>query len=435
MIADATDISVHPQSFTDRKGRLFQSGGAIFRGIPEDYAAFYEGVLNSSVADNFYSAGLVGTERSQLEIDGYPLVLQHERIDFTSYWLEWSSLMLRDAAITICNVNLELMREGYGILDCHPWNVLYDFSRPTYVDFAAIIPLEERWLDEMAGRMRNYWVLPLTFIAKGHPWFARTIRKTPDVGDPLDDLLKRRELLWFPWWYSRLRRHARKRPLVFFERLKSALAELPLPLPSVTEFRNGADGASRDELEHRTVKRRTVLSLLEKLQPQTLLDIGCGDGRYSLLAEQIGAKVIALDADEDCINSLYLHVKSHRLRILPLFADFTVPTPSHGRKCEFPSAMERLVCEVSLALGLIHHLVFDLDISFERIARLLAAHTEKFSVVEFIGLEDAYVVERMEPNFEWYGMDNFIRAMEQYFRLIEVFESDENRKILLFGKR
>lgn len=42
--------------------------------------------------------------------------------------------------------------------------------------------------------------------------------------------------------------------------------------------------------------RPIILSLLENIADKTVLDIGCGDGRYSIVLANRGAKVIAIDA-------------------------------------------------------------------------------------------------------------------------------------------
>jgi hypothetical protein len=425
-------FSIHPQSLNDPKGRLLEQGSQLFRGILPSHASFCEAVLTSPAIDDLFALGLVGTERAEVGLVDYPLVLRHERIDFVTYWPEWPSLMLRDAALMLCDLNIELIRHGCGILDCHPWNVLFDFTRPVFVDFSAVVPLEVSWLGEMAGRFRNYWVLPLTLISMGHPWFARSFRRTADVGEPVDDLFKRREFAWFPFWYFRLQRSARTQPLKFFERLRRALENLSLPRQKRDDGNTVCDG--REDFGSHESETVTLQWLLERLRPQTVLDIGCHEGRRALLAESSGAKVVAFDDNEQHVNTLYLHAKSENRRILPLFLDFTVPTPAHGRKCEFPSSTERLNCEVSLLTGLLDRLIFHLDLSFERVARLLSNYTCQHAIVEFVPMDEARATGRLAGRYDWYDMDNLVAAMGKYFRLEAVFDSDPPRKLLLFRK-
>lgn len=418
---------IHPQSLSDRNGRLLERGGQLFRGITPAHAPFCETVLASPAIADLFALGLVSTERAEAESDDYPLVLRHERIDFVTYWPEWTSLMLRDAALMLCDLNVELIGQGCGILDCHPWNVLFDFTRPVFVDFSAVVPLEEAWLPEMAGRMRNYWALPLALMAKNHPWFARSFRRTPDVGEPLDDIFKHRALAWFPLWYARLRRTARSNPRRFFERLREALERLPLPRRETRGGETVCDGL--DAQPPSEAEEKVLRTLLERLHPRTVLDIACHEGRRTLVAEEAGAKVVAFDDDEAHVNSLYLKAKTGRRRVLPLFLDFTVPTPAHGRKCEFPSAPERLRCDLALLFGVLDRLVFHLDLGFPRVAQLLAAYTRKHAAVEFVPREASRT-----PGRDWYDADNFVAAMGNYFRLEAVFDSDPPRKILLFEK-
>jgi SAM-dependent methyltransferase len=432
-------ITPHPQSLSDPVGRLFECDGELLRGITTARAPLYERLLDEPARSRLFAAGLVRTERAQVALKGYPLVLRHRRVDFVSDWREWSSLMLRDAALAVCELCLELSKHDCGILDIHPWNVLFDFARPVFVDFSAVAPLESSWLDESAGRFRDYWILPLTFISMGHPHFARSIRKSCEVTEPLDELLKRRELSWFPFWYYRLRRGARRSPQQFFERLKGRLESLPLPgddagLPD--HFADDSDASLR-AFAQGDARARTISSLLDRLKPKTLLDVGCGAGRYALLAERRGVKVVAIDEDEARVNALYRHAKSHQLEVLPLVIDFSIPTVGQGRKKEFPPATERLACDAVLLLSLLERLVFDLELSFERVANLLAAYTRRHAVVEFTPPGEGNEFKRRDARFSWFGKENFIAAMERHFRFEGGFELEQSRRgsLLLFEKR
>src|SRR5919202_342883 len=82
-----------------------------------------------------FAAGLVPTRRTDVAMTEFPLVLEHYRVETPTIWREWSSWMLRDAAVMVCDLNIELLRAGYGAHDLHPWNVLFDHTRPLYVDF------------------------------------------------------------------------------------------------------------------------------------------------------------------------------------------------------------------------------------------------------------------------------------------------------------
>ncbi len=430
-------ITPHPQSLSDPVARLFEADDCLLRGITPAHAPFYERLLLAAPAlEQFCAAGLVRAEASDVPLDGYPLVVKHPRVDFFSVWREWPSLMLRDAALMVCALDAEMIAHDYGILDIHPWNVLFDFARPVFIDFSAVVPLDHAWLDELAGRFRDYWVLPLTFISMGHPHLARSIRKSCEVIDPLDEFFKRRELRWFPFWYFRLRRKAQRRPAAFFRQLRARLERLHLPGADAEPLSPPTEDCveSLRAFVQTDVRARTVATLLDRLRAETLFNVGCGAGHYALLAEHKGLKVIAIDEDETCVNTLYRHVKAHDLRILPLLLDFSIPTVGHWRKKEVPPATERLTCDVVLLLSLLERLVFDLELSFERIANLLAAYGRKYAIVEFMPPRGAHAFKHREARFAWYDMENFIGVMARHFRLAEVCELDRARKLLLFEK-
>ncbi len=427
-------VSPHPQSLSDPVARLFECDGQLLRGIMPEHELFYERLLASPALDRLFAAGLVKTERADVMLEGYPLALEHQRVDFVSDWREWPSLMLRDAAAMVCELCFELAGEDYGMLDIHPWNVLYDFSRPVFVDFSSIVPLERAWLDEQAGRFRDYWILPLTFISMGHPHLARSIRKSCEVTEPLDEFLKRPLVRWFPFWYQRLRRRAPHEPSEFFRKLKIRLESLRLPVEDLESPHEVEDDATFEAVTQQDARARVVSALLERLKPETLLDVGSGSGRYSMLAERQGIKVVAIDLQEARVNSLYRHTKSRGLKILPLLLDFSIPTTGQGRRKEFPPSTNRLTCDATLLLSILDQLVFELHLSFERIADLLSAYSRRHAIVEFMPPRDAFVFKHNGSRFAWYGMENFVKAMERHFRLSEVLELETPRKLLLFEK-
>jgi hypothetical protein len=443
-----SEITLHPQSLSDPVARLFESEGELLRAVTPEHAPLYEQLLASPALEKLFAAGLVRTERAEIAVGDYPLVLKHSRVDFVSDWREWPSLMLKDAALMVCDLCLELSRQGYGALDIHPWNVLFDFSRPVFVDFAAIVPLERSWLDEQAGRFRDYWILPLTFIKMGHPHFARSLRKSCEITEPLDEFFKRRELRWFPFWYQRLRRRARQEPTIFFEKLKERLEKIRLPgeerngsrpvknMTAVTDAGQSFEAfASLTAFAQNDCRARTLSPLLDRLKPRTLLDIGCGEGLYAQLAEAKGIKIVAIDETEARVNSLYRRVKQRGLNILPLLLDFSIPTTGQGRKKEFPPSTERLACDASLMLSILPRLFFELELSFERIANLLAAYSRRAALVEFAPPRDEYTFKRKESGFAHYRLDDFVKAMERHFHLSEIFELEQQSRLLLFERR
>ena len=167
-------------------------------------------------------------------------------------------------------------------------------------------------------------------------------------------------------------------------------------------------------------KQRNVRQVMDQLGPVSTLDIGCATGWYSVLAAEMGNRVIALDLDEAMVDSVYDLAKSRNLPITPCLADaFSTPF------------RERMVSDVVFAMAIIHHLVFTQRRDFEQIVAVLASYARKCLITEFMGTEDPFVVEHMEDAFSFYSLDNFIHALERRFSKVRTFPSTSKNRTLL----
>src|SRR5262249_12313568 len=87
---------------------------------------------------------------------------------------EWCAPMLKDAALAILDLLLELDSLGLTLKDGHPWNVLFDAHKPVYVDLTSIIPSSgPDWpgLDEFS----RFCIYPLFMMANGNDRAARCL--------------------------------------------------------------------------------------------------------------------------------------------------------------------------------------------------------------------------------------------------------------------
>ena len=415
----------HPQSMVDPRGRLFVSGDRMLRGIRAEYAETYRALFSRPDVEELYERGLVRTSITELQADQFPLVLEHRRVAFNTEWHEWPSLMLRDAAIAICDLNEALIERGLGIHDLHPWNVLFDGPRPVYVDVGAINPLpffqaqaDPLWI----WILRRHWILPLTLMSLGLPGLARTVGRHQDFSEPIDVFLRRRPLRLLPPWYYRLARTAAAQPARFFRRLRAKLERLPL----------GSAAPSTPSVP--AAREQALRPLLKQLRPATLLSVGSGAERQAVLAARLGYKVVALDAEEAGANRTYLEARTQRLDILSLFGDFTLPSQRHGRKYEFRAATERLVCDITVLTGLLPRLALRHGVPFERIADLVAAHSTRHAIVELDPLDHGGELAEGARAPEWYTAKSLVGAMTRHFRLEHVFAPGGSAPLYLFSR-
>src|SRR5437870_9706784 len=127
----AVEMTPHPLSFADPNGRLFRWKDQLYRGITARRADLYRELLTTgALREVFDRQLLIKTEIATARIGDYPLVLKHRHLLFATYAFEWSAAMLKDAAYMVLELESELAKRGLTLQDAHPWNVLFDGSKP-----------------------------------------------------------------------------------------------------------------------------------------------------------------------------------------------------------------------------------------------------------------------------------------------------------------
>ena len=343
-----------------------------------------------------------------------PGLLRHDRIPFVSYPYEWPFEMLRDAALLELDLLEEALGEGVVIKDGSPYNVQWRGASPVFVDVGSFEALRpgEPW----AG-YRQFCMLflyPLLLQAyKGvacQPW----LRGSLDGISPAEcrnvlstrDLL-RRGVLTHVVLHARLeRRHADRRRDVRAElraagfrseliranvrRLRRLITRLERRKTS-SEWSGYRDTGPYSEADTER-KDAFVRAATAKRRLSLVWDLGCNDGRYSRLAAADADYVVALDAEEPLVGSLYAELAREQARtILPLVVDLADPSPGLGwRGAERKSLSERGRPELTLCLALVHHLAITRNIPLDEVVRWLR-ELDSALVVEFAARDDPMV--------------------------------------------
>lgn len=387
-------------------GTVFLYEDCVYRVIEKKYKDQVEAfVLNSPFMDRLHEAGLVETFIAPVRTEKYNFMLEHKKIDFNSYLNEWPLVAKIDSALMVINLLEELVKEGWCLWDGHHYNILLDFTEPKWIDFHSIIPftLTTAWWNEFRE-----------FI------FNEIVPNNPTWNSELDEINKTSAT-------------SREGVLVFLGKIKEAILAVPnTPVQTPWFSYPRLNDTDLDD------KQIGTLKLMERVKPycETFLDIGGNVGWYSRAASRMGYKTIVTDMDEACIAESYVEAKKTGDNVLSLVSDF--------KSCldilpgMYISFADRLNCDVSLSLALLHHLVFFQDCDFPFIAERLNALSKKAAIVQFMTREDSYVqhwIKTGTKNYEWYTMDNFILEMSKYFSKHEIFESvPMGRKLILFER-
>ena len=371
---------------------------------------------------------------------GLAAVLRHERVPFVSWPFEWPFSMLRDAALLILDLVGRGVGEGVILKDGTPYNVQWRGSVPTFIDIGSFERLREGepWFGYRQFCMQC--LFPLMLQSYRDVPFRPLLRGQLD-GIPPEQMSRllsfrdrfRRGVLTNVVLHARLERGHGERSSTearrelkragFKPELIKANADRLARLVRRLDWRpRGSEWSEYREIstygdEELAAKERFVEAAVAGSRPGTVWDLGANDGRFSRIAAEGGAYVVAIDGDEVAIERLYRELReAGDERILPLALDLVDSSPGLGwRGAERPRLEERGRPDLILALALVHHLTIGGNVPVADVVDWLAGLGTRL-VVEFPTREDP-MVERLlarkrpgaHPDYE---LEGFERELE-----------------------
>jgi 2-polyprenyl-3-methyl-5-hydroxy-6-metoxy-1,4-benzoquinol methylase len=460
--ADRRMLAIEKSSYVDPNGYVFRTGQGLFRAIRPTAEAFYRGLFETGLVERLTAAGLL-VDTAIAQNDGAvpeKLVLRHREIRPLTYCIEWAPSMLRDAARATVDLLDALIDESCTLQDAYPWNVLFEGAQAVHVDFTSIVRADERLIWPAYVQFQSFFLRPLYLAESGRGEVARALLKDSVSGIALETFLRYMPLsarLRHPGWdlgdaADRLiqRRPALKARIRELSRRSATHLTPDVRRRFVRGLRRALDGfrfrAAGEIWERyyreipdwvdRKAKLEAVRGILARLAPPSVLDLGCNTGLFSIVAAEAGARVLAVDSSEACIEALYREAHGRKLAITPVIGDVLTPAPAFGFMAEqFPSFIERARSDTVLCLGLMHHLHVTGRQPFEAIAAMLDRLAERTLVFEFVANDDANV-ERIESNRVIdYTLESVTAALHKYFPAIETLPSDRDTRRLLVCRK
>ena len=441
--------SADPGSFRDPDSRVFRDRDQVLRALSDRGLEDWEQLARTEFFSRLQDQGkVVRTERLEdfpaIPLDGATAaaVLRHERVPFVSYPYEWPFSMLRDAAL----LELELLRvalaEGMVLKDASPYNVQWCGSRPVFVDVGSFERLGER--EPWAGYRQfcTLFLYPLMLQAYAGLPFQPWLRGSLEGIEPAQARailggrrLLRRGVLTHVALHARLERREADRDTraelrragfrkEMIEANAAGLERLVRRLDwgaSKTAWSGYAERAhyEPDELDR---KDRFVRETCASRSFGLAWDLGCNDGRYSRIAAEQGAFVVAVDGDHASIEALFRDLRAAgEERILPLVIDLADPSPARGWRGRERSPLDRRgQPELVLCLALVHHLSIAANVPLAEVVGWLAS-LGGVLVVEFADRDDPMVqrllARKRDGAHPDYRVDLFERALAEHFEI------------------
>ena len=127
----------------DMVGKVFRWRGGIYRAIYDSSVDYVKSLFDAGIVARLSEQSyLIPTEITEHRMDGYGLILEHEKIRFLTRPYMWTREFLRDAALMYLDMSLELEKYGLHLIDGHRENIfVYKNGKPIWVDFGSILPL------------------------------------------------------------------------------------------------------------------------------------------------------------------------------------------------------------------------------------------------------------------------------------------------------
>lgn len=449
-------------SLRDPAGTLWHHEGRLLRAIGPSGAADLRAFLEATVSRAWTDRGDV-VETRVLHPEDIPgpiqagavtdrldvaMVVEHAPVPFASYAYEWSGEMLRAAALLTLDLAEGLLGSGLGLKDATPYNVLFRGARPVFVDvlsFERRDPHEHTWL--AYGQFVRTFLLPLLAYSRLGMAPSQVFVPFRDGLDPehLASLVGWPRLLIPPFLGlvglpallgrlrqahvggSHRRRHDDPEQARFvlswhLRRLRHRLQRLTLPTRSRWMAYEQQGPYSQAAA---AAKEAVVRGALDHYRPHWVLDVGCNTGRFSLVAAQTGADVVAIDTDPTVVSRLFLEARSAGLGIQPLVVDLARPTPAIGwgnRECA--SFLDRAQGRFDglLLLAVVHHLLVTEGIPLPEIAALAGRLTSRLAIVEFVPRDDPMftrIARGRDDLYSWYDRAAFETCWREHFDLVD----------------
>jgi hypothetical protein len=443
-------------SFRDPSGHIVIRNGEVFRQVNKVYKEYFDFMTSSGLYKRLVDNGLlIPHEEIESEPNNFPQVyklLKPERINFISYPYEWSFSEFKGAALATLQVQKEALRHGMILKDASNYNIQFNRGKPVFIDTLSFTKYEEGQPWQAYRQFCQHFLAPLALMSYKDVRLSRMLHLYPD-GIPLDlasSLLPARSRLSLPL-LMHLHLHAKsqaryaqkqvdvRRLSLSLRNLNAIIDQLESLVKHLTWRPRGTEWVDYDidtsyMPEAFSHKKDIVADLLNRLNPETVWDLGGNTGIFSRMAGAKGAGTISFDVDPAAVEINYLTcIKENSKNILPLLMDFTNPSPGLGwENKERMSLIERGPADTLMALALVHHLAITNNTPLTGIAKFFKK-IGKHLIIEFVPKSDPRVLSMLssrEDIFTDYTVQGFEQAFKQHFTIESVIPIKNSERIM-----
>jgi hypothetical protein len=413
----------------DGVGKVFlASDGQYCRGVYPHAREWLDIIQRASILEHLAERDLIPSQRvfSSATPD-FCAVMVSDGCDFPIHVSQYPLLAFKEAALRWVAINKLLAAQDsrLGLIDGHYGNfAMFRRGSPKWVDIGSIATLKHP-LQGMREFIR-YFVLPLVIFDK-FPQRSRELRarlrrptggltdeEAANYGADIPNLLvgnSRPAILDHLWDFLSELSFSENRDFWSTYRKEDALMKVE----------NGSFLRRISDTRFQAIK-----SLVEQLNPASIVDVGANDGLFSLLVSEQRIPVLAIDTDDHSLNKLWNFIQKANVGKMI----------SVG--CSTFDKFEQQA-DVVMALALTHHLILRQGASFRDVAGKLAKMTRNAVVTEFMpdGLGGTRTHPGISPNPlpTNYSLEIYLDELNSFFKHVTVINYDRNvtfsRRVLI----
>lgn len=422
--ADADGLEWIGVRFLDPVGKVFRNGGYYYRAIYPEKIDYIMRLLDSDVFRTLVASGLViPQETVSSHIGEFTFLLKSRAAAWNIGPESWVLMTLRQAALAWIQISKVLVTRGYQLIDAHYGNyVLSDTCRPTWIDIGSIQNSSVSYLrgfEEFCTHQLNP-LIALALKPRLSALFRMSLFKRGLTSSELRALMPYSKTVLLLQTLKQINKFPANQK---FETLKaqivlsltnSIVKHLPLgPIKtSWATYHEQIKTSPLQPFEPTTSREKIVKQIVERLQPESIIDIGANSGRMLIISARQRMKILAVDPDEYAVTKFVSwsnsNAKTKQVSAVGCIGNF------HDLTAE---------ADLVLGLALTHHIALTEKFRFDYVALRFSQLSRSSLITEFMpnGLGGAH---RRKKTPEWYSLENFLNELRRFWRTVEVVNYD-----------
>lgn len=337
-------------------------------------------------------------------------IYEVEKINFINFYYEWTFEQFKDSALYYLDIIRQLYSKKWALSDATPLNITYKGNNEfIFFDHGSLIPAEDGAWTAYLQFIREY-MYPLIYL-RNHQI------DTPQLLIPFINN-KHWQLHYKPEWSKRfsfkyqLLRSAllltTKKDLKDITNSKQPKINKNL-LYNIEFFKDYIQSLNREKDQSRwgnyysetvldgeyvSLKTETLNQFISKISEEikTVVDFGCSNGMLTSALSKSFNKLSFIAIESDPIASEQLYKLSKRNPIIPVYSNILQLTPAAGLNGSMDSLSSRItdISDLNMALGIIHHMMHDDNLSFDLIIQYFHSLSKEnaYLIIEYIGPND-----------------------------------------------